>query len=121
MYCSSITENPTDLRPKSIMGGQLNESIFLLRYVKHSRTISQSEDNNIHVLRFLARKETLIHASTTSLGKSAIHPQAGLNTEREAAGKKEMSQWEGDRGMNACAGAENIAIKAIVKYMLHRC
>lgn len=34
-YCLT-TENPTELRPKSIMGGQLNESIFLLRYVQEA-------------------------------------------------------------------------------------
>lgn len=25
------------------------------------------------------------------------HPQVGVNTEKEAAGKKEMRQWEGDK------------------------
>jgi hypothetical protein len=39
------------------MGGQLNESIFLLRYVKPSCTTNRSEDNKIHILKFLARKE----------------------------------------------------------------
>lgn len=28
------TENPAELRPKNTLGGQLNESMFLLRYVK---------------------------------------------------------------------------------------
>lgn len=45
-YYSSTTDNPTELRPKSATGGQLNESIFLLRYVKPS--CEKSEDGCRH-------------------------------------------------------------------------
>lgn len=34
MFYSPVTENPTELRPKSTLGGQPSESMFLLRYVK---------------------------------------------------------------------------------------
>lgn len=34
LFYLPATENPSELRPKSTLGGQLNESMFLLRYVK---------------------------------------------------------------------------------------
>lgn len=34
VFSFPATENPTELRPKSTVGGQLNESLFLLRYVE---------------------------------------------------------------------------------------
>lgn len=37
------TDNPSELRPKTTVGGQLNESIFLLRYVQPGMTGGRPE------------------------------------------------------------------------------
>lgn len=37
LFYLAATENPSELQPKSTVGGQLNESMFLLRYVKWQR------------------------------------------------------------------------------------
>lgn len=37
MFYFPATENPAELRPKNTLGGQQNESMFLLRYVNSGR------------------------------------------------------------------------------------